>query len=512
MGEDALRPGTAAYLAGSDVESIALWSRAFNEGAERGDVEQAARAAFYLSLTLMLRGEGAQANGWLTRGRRLVEERDCPELGLLTAMESVLTMPVDMARARQLMEAALEMSDRVSDRDLRAFTRLGYGQALAHLGEIARGVGFLDEAMLLVLEGDMSPVIQGLIYCACIVTCARMFDVRRAQEWTTALTEWCETRPDMVPYRGQCLVHRSELLQMRGAWADAMEEARRACAHMGEPVQGPVGAAFYQCGELHRLLGRFEEAEEAYKRASEHGHEPQPGLSLLRLAEGKLEQAVAAIRRIMAEARGYGLAPGGWEFGRPILLEPYVEIMIAGGDAPTARAAAAELEETADRFGSPVLRARAHRAWGAVHLADGDAPSALERLRAAWTGFRDLAAPYEVARTRVLLAEACRALDDLDTASMHLEAARATFETLDAAPDLKRLDQLEQPAAGPLSARELEVLALIANGDTNREIANALVISERTVARHLSNIFTKLGVSSRTAASAYAYKHGLVRA
>jgi len=502
---------TAAYLIGKETESVALWTRAYHGLLDQDAPEEAARVAFFMSLALLLRGDAAQCNGWVARGKRLLEERDCVEQGLLSVPEGlILMMSDDAARAEQLFREAVSIGERFADPDLLAVARVGLGQAMIQIGDIAPGVSLLDEAMVMVAAGEVSPILQGILYCAVVITCQRIFDIRRAQEWTTALDGWCETQPDLVPFRGQCLIHRSELLQIRGAWPDAVEEIALACARLSDPIQNSLGHAFYQRGELHRLLGEYKGAEEAYRRASDHGHEPQPGLSLLRFAEGKLDAAVAAIRRVTAEAtEEYGPGAG---VSRAKLLEPFVEIMIATGDIAAARAGAEELEQVASRLGAPMLRAGSCRAWGTVLIAEGDARAALDKLRAAWTQWKELGAPYEIARTRVLLALACRALDDGDTASMHFEAARAIFESLGAGPDVVRLQQLEQPKAtnGALSARELEVLGFIANGSTNREIANALFISERTVARHLSNIFAKLDVSSRTAASAYAFKKGLV--
>ena len=511
--EDLTQLASAAYLIGLEAESIAYWTRAFNEDVERGRVELAGRTGFLMSLTLILRGDAGQATGWLARAQRLPLGEDSAARGLLLTMESVFAnVGGDLKRAHEFATEALRIGDRWGDAELCAMARLTTAEARAESGDVAGALRLMDEAMVSVTSGEVRPVFQGFIYCACIVLCQKAFDVRRAHEWTRALDAWCSTRPGMVPFRGQCLVHRSELLTLTGAWDDAMEEALRACEHLGQPGRGAFANALYQCGELYRLLGRFDDAEQRYRDTSANGMEPQPGLTLLRLAQGNVDAAAASIRRIIAEVKSEGFGPGGIDVGRTSLLEPYVTIMLAAGDLAGARAGAEELEEAAARFGATLVRARAFRAMGAVQLEEGDARGALEKLRAAWSAWKELDALYEIARTRVLLGKACRALDDHDGASMHFDAARAAFSTLGAAPDLTALAKLDKPRAGDgtLSARELEVLNLISSGSTNREIANALVISERTVARHLSNIFTKLDVSSRTAASAYAFKHGLV--
>ena len=251
-------------------------------------------------------------------------------------------------------------------------------------------------------------------------------------------------------------------------------------------------------------MGGTGAAEEAYREASRHGLEPQPGLALLRLDEGDGDAAAAAIRRAWRETAG--------RLARAALLPAYVEIMLAAGDVDEARAACGELDETAARQGSDALAAWSAHASGATALAEGDPEAALIALRRAWRLWNELGAPYEAARVRVQVGLACRALGDEDTAALELEAAREVFAGLGAAPDLARLDPLVagRTRAAGLSPRELEVLRLVAAGRSNREIAAALVISEHTVARHVQNIFAKLGVSSRTAASAFAYEHHLV--
>ena len=308
-------------------------------------------------------------------------------------------------------------------------------------------------------------------------------------------------------YRGQCLIHRAELMLLRGAWADALDELRRALDRLAQPTsQRAAGAAHYLRAELDRLRGAFRDAEAGYRQANRWGHPPYPGLALLRLAQGRVAAASAAIRRVLDEAED---APA-----RARVLAAGAEIVLAAGDVAAARAAAAELSGVAAGWGAPLLHAQAAHAAGAVLLAEGDARAAVAALRRAWTGWRELEAPYDAARARVLLGLACRALGDEDGAALELDAARAAFERLGAAPDLARAEQLSRnaprPAPGGLTARELEVLALVAGGRTNRAIAAELVISEKTVATHVSSILAKLGLPSRSAATAYAYQHRLV--
>ncbi len=505
--EDVGRFAVAARLLGKDAEADRLYERGHQELVARGDPRQAARMAFWLGMSLMDRGETARGSGWLSRVRRLLEDGgDCAEQGLVLVPLAIQALfGGDVAGAKDLFAQVATIGDQHREPDLIAFGRLGLGQATIMLGEIPKGIALLDEAMVAVTAGEVSPILSGLIYCAVIDTCQEVFDLRRAREWTTALTVWCEAQPDMVPFTGQCLVHRAEIMQLHGEWLDAADAAQRARDRFLQSREAAVGAALYRLGELHRLRGDASAAEAAYREASQWGHEPQPGLALLRLAQGQVDAAVAAIHRAIDEAA----LPG----TRPKLLPAFVEILLAAQDVDAARRAADELTQIAETMGAPFLRAAAAYAGGSVSLASGEARSALPALRRAWTTWHELGVPYEAARTRVLIGLSCRALGDEDTARMEFDAAGWTFRQLGATPAVAHAEALGRGSTKPqggLTAREVEVLRLLASGRTNRAIAAELFLSEKTVARHVSNIFTKLGLSTRAAATAYAYENGLV--
>lgn len=503
--EDLERLATAAYLAGRDSACVSAWARAHRESVRIGDVPRAARCAFWLGFPLLLKGDVAPARGWLARARRVLDDcrEDCVERGYLLVPAALQDLGGgDAASAYTTFGQATEIGFRFGERDLEALGQLGQGQALIALGEESEGVAMLDEAMVAVTGGEVFATAAGIIYCAVIETCQDIFDLRRAQEWTAALAGWCDSQPGLVPYRGQCLVHRAQIMQLHGAWRDAMDEARQACELLSGPsAHAAAGMAYYQLAELHRLRGEFAAAEEAYRQASRWGRAPQPGLALLRLAQGHAGAAAAAIRTALEDAHDRA--------ERAELLTAYADILLAEGDASAARAAVGELAEAAAHFSAPFLQAVSAQATGAVLLAEGDARAALTELRHARQMWQELDAPYEAARVRVLTGLACRQLGDSDTAEMELDAARWVFQQLEAAPDLARVDDLcgtSSKGVSGLTGRELQVLRLIATGKSNRAIAADLVISEHTVARHVQNIFAKLGLRSRTAAAAFAFE------
>jgi DNA-binding CsgD family transcriptional regulator/tetratricopeptide (TPR) repeat protein len=499
----------AALLIGKDSEGAEVLARAHQGFLSRSDALPAVRCAFWLGFTSLLNGEVAKAGGWLSRAARLVDGCPaCVEHGYLllpTAYRSFREgSPV---AAQETFEQATAIGVRFGDKDLLTLGLQGPGRSLIRQGKIAQGLALLDEAMVAVTAGEVSALNAGGVYCSVLDACGEIFDLQRAREWTSALEKWCASQPDIVPYRGHCLVRRAELLQLHGNWADALQEAQLASELFSHPVpKHSAGPAYYLVGEIQRLRGRFVEAEAAYHLASQWQSSPGPGLARLRLAQGQTDAANAVIRRLADEDRETG--------ARAIVLDAYVEIVLAANDVTGARTASIEMAEIAAQYGVPFLRALSGRATGAVLLAEGDPRNALVELRQSWSIWCELHAPYDAARVRLLIARACRDLGDEANALLQLNAARQTFMELGAAVDLAQAETLVskdgQKPTGPLSEREVEILRLVATGLTNRRIAERLHISDKTVARHVSNIFTKLDLSSRSAATAYAYDHKLV--
>ncbi|MFN2607117.1 MAG: LuxR C-terminal-related transcriptional regulator [Acidimicrobiales bacterium] len=508
---DLERLGRAAYMIGRDDDYVAAFERAHQADLDAGDTRAAVRCGFWIGHNLLFRGEGGRAAGWFARAQRLLDGHaaDCVERGyVLQAAMLEHEFKGDFHGAATLAAEIAAIGERFADPDLVAIAHMVMGHALIRIGRRAEGVRLVDETLVAATTGELSPVVTGIVFCYTISFCRDVFELNRAREWTVALTRWCDQQPEMVAHKGLCLVHRAEVMTLAGEWEEARQEVRRVGQLFTDGALNRLaqGGAAYCEGEVHRLRGEFGAAEAAYRRASGLGREPQPGLALLRLAQGNQEPSAAAVRRAVTET----VRP----LERATLLPAYVEVMLAVGDVEAADAASRELEKIAGDEGCEALAAMAAFARGAVALAGGDAAGALVPLRRAFVAWDAMDALHDASRARVLVGLACRSVGDEDTATLEFDAARSAFRRLGAAPALTWLDSVSGRAssspAHSLTGRELEVLRLVAAGRRNREIAQDLVVSEHTVARHVQNIFAKLGVSSRTAASSFAYEHDLV--
>lgn len=503
--DDLDRVATAAYLTGHDEEGFAHWVRAHQTCFDEGAVHRAALFGMKLAQGYGFKGDIGRCRGWVDRTARLVEEAgiDCVEQGYLEHGRAMLRIfeADDIAGARAHFIQAGKIGARFAHHELVTLARIGQGRMLIYLGEVAEGMALLDEAIVSIEAGELTPLATGDAYCTVIDACAELFDFGRCRSWTESFLRWCNTQQELVLYRGHCFLHRAEVLGLLGAWPEALVEARSACDRLADPVH-PValGAAFCVQGDLLRLVGDLDGAEAAYQRATEFGRDPQPGLALLRLAQGQLDAGDAMIRRALGEAED--------PMSRARLLGAYVEIVLAAGDSAAARAAADELRASAAGLGTPLLQAHAARALGTVLLAEGEAKAALVELRRAFNKFHALGVRYDAARTRLPIADACDEVGDHDTAGMEADAARSALTSLRGGRS--PTSQQAPSSLDGLTPRELEVLRLVAQGKTNRIIAQELVVSEKTVASHVSHIFTKLGVTSRSAATAYTYDHDLL--
>jgi DNA-binding CsgD family transcriptional regulator len=501
-GDDLDALGEAAHWLGRPDESIVAYAEAYRLHRDAGDDRQASLSALLIACHLRFQGAGVEADGWLARCVRLLSVvEEGPEHGYPLHLEIPPLLAVDPVAAVASARRMQHLGGRFGDESLVALGAYYEGRVLVKQARVREGLAMLDEAMLAALSDELKPIWTGVIYCGLLEACHELVDLRRAQEWTEAMSRWCAPLPPASLYPGICRVHQVEILDLRGAWEDAEAAASAACQDLVGIDVFAVADGHYAIGELLRRRGDAA-AEEAYLRAHEAGRDPQPGLALLRLAQGRMDAASASIDAALVACVGGRLE-------RVRLLAAQVDIALAAGDVGLADSAAAEVAEIAAEFESDGLRAVSNRCRGAVSLAQGKPVLALGSLRLAFATWQELDVPYEVARTRALLAHAYRLLGDDDAAARECAAARRVFARLRADPDLRALDASDAPPGG-LTPREVEVLRLIASGQSNREVAATLVISDKTAARHVANIYAKLGISSRSAATTFAHEHALV--
>lgn len=499
---------TTAYLLGRHNDCVQALQRAFQANLDAGNAPAAAGSALRLALILSMGGEPAVGGGWAARATRILDDLpdDVVERGYVAdhqAMSCVLRG--DFAAAFEQATIVAEYGQRYDEPDLLAHGLNIKGRLMTHAGNVQEGLAMMDESLVGVVAGNVSPIVSGIVYCTTIEGCALVCDYGRMAEWTRALTSWCDAQPGLVAFTGQCAVHRGQLMRLRGAFAEAVEELERAAQRYALGGDGPaVGLAHEERGDVLRLLGDLGGAEQAYDDAVRSGSRAQPGLALLRSARGDHRGAVSMIRPVLDQV--------GDPVARHRLLPAAVDIMLAAGDVADAAERAAELGEIAAAFGCPALVATHARATSVVALAEDDPARAAATIRPAvdtWTG---LGARYHVARCRLTLGRALRRLGDELSAMSELTEARDLFAEIGARPAEQEAGRLlgDRDRPGGLTEREIEVLRLVAQGRSNAQVAAELVVAEKTVARHLSNIFTKLGVGSRTAAAAFAFEHGLV--
>lgn len=500
----------SAAISAQDRVMLTTLERLYAHYAASEDHEQSARTAFWCGLRNMLIGEVGLGAGWLQRAAKHAEQTppDCVQRGYLLLPQVFMHRGKgDYDTAIKVADKALVIGEKADEPDLIALAGSMKGGILFRIGRIDDGYIPIDEAMLLANSRRLSPVVSGVVYCEVIASCCRVLEMVRAREWTAILTDWCRRNPQAKAFNGVCQVHRAEVLQLEGNWNEAFAEAERAGRGLhGTTEQTAMATAAYRRGEILRLRGEFEQSNAEYRLAGEIGIDPQPGMALLRLVQGRREEAVAAIRRAMETA---GDVPG-----KTQLLPAGIEIFIACGDLDTAEELCAEMSGIAGLFGTEILARVADQGNGSLALARGqfsDAITALTRARDYWAAF---GAPYLVARLRVDIAHCCAGLGDAESAGMEFDAAGKIFQELGAGPDLARIHEFRTgtKAAGTddLTARERQVLSLVANGGTNREIARELGLSPKTVNRHVENILGKLGVGSRAAAVAKGLKAGAI--
>jgi ATP/maltotriose-dependent transcriptional regulator MalT len=495
----------AAWWNASRDESVGARLQAYAGFDGQDDHRGAATTAVRLFFEHFYTAQAAEATGWLMRAQRhLADEPEGPEHGYLAVGWGYMALlRGDVGEAEQLAEQAVSIGRHAGDGDLTALALDVLGRSMIADGRVDRGESLLDEAMTSVVSGELGSFATGTVYCNVLGACLDIADLRRAVEWSRASASWCESLLPEAPFNGFCRLYRVQMSMMRGAWAEAEAEANEAAALLTfSPFH--LGAAMLLVGELRRRHGDLLRADEAFARARELGFEPQPGLAFLRLMQGKPDVAFSGLRVALTDDSPSLLS-------RTLLLGAMVQIALAAGELEAARAACDELDAAADVQDVPAIRAAAGTARGAMRLSEGDVDGALRTLRRACAAWRELELPYEAAHAQVLYGLAVRAAGDEEGAVAELTSARASFSHLGAVADTAMIDGYlgGKGLPGGLTERQAEVLRLVAAGKRNREIAESLVISEHTVARHLQDIYAKLGVSSRASATAFAIEHGI---
>lgn len=535
---DLVASGTAAHLAGEYDRAVKDLQLAYRRSTDEGDTTSAFSVAFSLAMVFGTTCQPAQFNGWVGRAEQLLGQLD---EGIEVARGYLLLLELHGAVQKGDFVGTAGLAPRVAEvgraehvPDLLVMGEVALGRAAIYGGDVRGGLALLDGVMAAILAEETGPLATGLAWCAAVEGCQEIGAIDRLCEWTTALVDWCTSHPGLELFAGHCSVHHGQVLTLQGRWDEALSAlADSRSRHERRGDVASAGWAEAARGDILRLRGQRDEAAEAYRTTADLGADPQPGTALLWLAEGRTDAAVAAVRRCLAQVSLPALRIG--------LLPGAVEVLLAVGEVEEAAGLADQLDVLATLTACSSVSAAAAHAHAGVDLARGDPAGALPYARRAVLQWGGVGCPFEVARARVVLARACAALDDTQTAVGELAAARRTFTKLGAGPAEREAAVLQEdlatmqgvsptadaapgqdtapgkgtatlPGTDPpdgLTAREVEVLTLVAGGLSNRQIARELVISERTVARHLSNTFTKLDVASRTEAAAYAFRHGL---